>query len=70
MGWNFFEGAVFGFQVSGVMRMPRLILQNVSGSELWKGGAFGPESGVLMVIAVGVNMRAVLRQPFLTVAIQ
>jgi membrane protease YdiL (CAAX protease family) len=26
LGWNFFEGTVFGFQVSGVEEMPALIL--------------------------------------------
>jgi membrane protease YdiL (CAAX protease family) len=56
LGWNFFEGTVFGFQVSGVEGMPRLILQNVPGPQLWTGGAFGPEAGVLMIVAVGVNI--------------
>jgi membrane protease YdiL (CAAX protease family) len=47
-GWNFFENALFGFPVSGFDR-PGLFHINVSGPELWTGGAFGPEAGLLMI---------------------
>ncbi len=55
VGWNFFEGVVFGFQVSGLSEMPRLIFQTVNGPELITGGAFGPEAGLVMmpVLALG-----------------
>lgn len=56
LGWNFFEGTVYGFQVSGMEEAPRLVMQSVSGPELWTGGTFGPEAGLLMVLAVGVNI--------------
>lgn len=56
LGWNFFEGTVYGFQVSGLDGLPRLVLQHVAGPEIWTGGGFGPEAGVLMVLAVGVNV--------------
>ncbi|MDI6769966.1 MAG: type II CAAX endopeptidase family protein [Anaerolineales bacterium] len=57
IGWNFFEGTVFGFPVSG-MEFYRLIRHTVSGPELWTGGAFGPEAGlvVLPALALGVAL--------------
>lgn len=56
LGWNFFEGTVYGFQVSGWEEMPGLVLQHVVGPEIWTGGSFGPEAGLLMLLAVGVNI--------------
>jgi membrane protease YdiL (CAAX protease family) len=44
--WNFFEGSVFGFPVSGSSR-PSLLAVDVAGPELVTGGAFGPEGGLL-----------------------
>ncbi len=57
IGWNFFEGTLFGFPVSG-MEFYRLIRHTVSGPELWTGGAFGPEAGlvVLPALALGVAL--------------
>jgi uncharacterized protein len=54
IGWNFFEGIVFGFPVSGIASFPLLRMQ-VSGPALWTGGAFGPEAGliILPVILIG-----------------
>ena len=48
VGWNFFENAVFGFPVSGFDR-PGLFRITVSGPDLWTGGAFGPEAGLVML---------------------
>lgn len=47
IGWNFFENAVFGFPVSGFDR-PGLLHTVISGPELWTGGAFGPEAGLVI----------------------
>jgi membrane protease YdiL (CAAX protease family) len=55
IGWNFFEGAVFGFPVSG-MEFYRLVRQTVSGPELWTGGAFGPEAGLVILPALVLGM--------------
>lgn len=57
IGWNFFEGPVFGFLVSGTDFYP-ISRVTVSGPVLWTGGAFGPEAGliVLPAIAVGVGL--------------
>ncbi len=51
IGWNFFEGTVYGFQVSGLDAF-RLIRQRVGGPELWTGGLFGPEAGLLLIPAL------------------
>ena len=49
--WNFFQGPVVGFPVSG-MEMPSLIELATTGSEWITGGAYGPEAG-----AVGMTGR-------------
>ncbi|MBN1449672.1 MAG: CPBP family intramembrane metalloprotease [Anaerolineales bacterium] len=57
IGWNFFEGVVFGFPVSG-LDIYRLTRITVSGPELWTGGAFGPEAG--LIVLPGLLLGAVL----------
>lgn len=52
LGWNFFEGPVFGFPVSGLQDLPHLIQQQVDGPVPWTGGAFGPEAGLVLLPAL------------------
>jgi membrane protease YdiL (CAAX protease family) len=52
IGWNFFEGPVFGFPVSGLTDMPRLLIHTVNGPEIVTGGAFGPEAGLVIIPAM------------------
>jgi membrane protease YdiL (CAAX protease family) len=52
IGWNFFEGTVFGFPVSGMGGF-NLLRQTVAGPTLVTGGAFGPEAGLVVLPALG-----------------
>ena len=54
-GWNFFEGYVFGFSISGLDTFPSFIEQSVSGPSWITGGAFGPEAGIVLVPAIIVG---------------
>jgi membrane protease YdiL (CAAX protease family) len=51
IGWNFFEGVVFGFPVSGIETF-RLLRHTVNGPEIWTGGVFGPEAGLIVIPAL------------------
>ncbi len=60
--WNFFQGNVFGFSVSGHAELTSMtfIATKQTGPELWTGGAFGPEAGLLGVAAVLLGNFAIL----------
>ncbi len=59
VGWNFFEGTVFGFQVSG-LELFTLMRHQVSGPAWITGGDFGPEAGVIMLPAYAVGILLIL----------
>jgi len=50
-GWNFFQGQVFGFPVSGTESF-HLIRHTISGPPIITGGAFGPEAGLIVLAAM------------------
>lgn len=52
IGWNFFEGVGFGFPVSGLDDIYKLLRIQVHGPEIWTGGAFGPEAGLIVMPAL------------------
>lgn len=54
IGWNFFEGTVFGFPVSGLDISP-LVEHRVTGPEIITGGAFGPEAGLILLPALALG---------------
>ncbi|WP_430504086.1 CPBP family intramembrane glutamic endopeptidase [Haloparvum sp. PAK95] len=56
--WNLFQGAVFGFGVSG-LSLPATVLETEpTGPKLLTGGSFGPEAGVLGLAAIVVGCGA------------
>jgi len=48
--WNFMEGTVFGFDVSGAPTTYKIIDPVINGPEIITGGGFGPEASILAVI--------------------
>lgn len=51
--WNFVQGNVFGFPVSGnIFGGATVISIEQGGPPLWTGGAFGPEAGLLGIAAI------------------
>jgi hypothetical protein len=61
VSWNFFQGNVFGFPVSGNAMGPRVFDMAQGGDPLVTGGAFGPEAGIIGIVAMlcGVGLLAV-----------
>ena len=51
LGWNYFEGPVFGTQVSG-HNLSGLLSSTLSGPAAWSGGSFGPEAGLPCIIII------------------
>jgi uncharacterized protein len=55
IGWNLFEGPVFGFPVSGLN--PFMLTKiTVQGPALFTGGAFGPEAGLVILPALLIGL--------------
>lgn len=46
-GWNFIQGNIFGFPVSGDFQPSLITLQTADVSPLLSGGAYGPEGGLI-----------------------
>jgi membrane protease YdiL (CAAX protease family) len=52
ISWNLFQGIIFGFPVSGLKPFVSIFQTSQSGPILWTGGAFGPEAGLIGVVAI------------------
>jgi uncharacterized protein len=53
--WNFVQGPILGFPVSG-LKFPSLFSQTTSGSEILHGGAFGFEGSVIQFLVCILGM--------------
>jgi uncharacterized protein len=51
IGWNFFEGPLLGFPVSGIGTF-QLLRNQIAGPALFTGGSFGPEAGLVLLPAL------------------
>lgn len=51
IAWNFAQGYVFGFPVSGSDAHISLFATQQAGPTVWTGGAFGPEGGLMGLVA-------------------
>jgi len=60
-GWNFLVGPVLGLPVSGYEPRVSVLLSENLGPELWTGGAFGPEGGLLATLVLAIALTAMLR---------
>ena len=49
---TFFEGCVFGFPFGGQAGFSALLTTRQGGPDLWTGGAFGPQGGLITVVVV------------------
>ncbi len=59
--WNFFQGSVLGFPVSGRdFGNVTIIALQQGGPDLWTGAAFGPEAGLLGLVATIIGCGAIL----------
>jgi len=50
LSWNFFQGTVYGFTISGNSPTTHLFSVQQNGPNLWTGGAFGPEGGLMVLV--------------------
>lgn len=59
IGWNFFQGPVFGFNASGHAEETSLLTHELAGPRWLSGGEFGPEGSLLVVPVVLLALLAI-----------
>ena len=60
--WNFAQGCIFGFNVSG-FSTPTLLKCSQVGHNIINGGAFGPESSLIATVVVIISLILVVYYP-------
>lgn len=50
--WNYTQGGIFGFKVSGTENFYSLVTLTQSGNPVWTGGEFGPEGGIIGLLGI------------------
>lgn len=69
--WNYFQGSVYGFAVSGAYHPPELLQLVRDGPNLLTGGTFGPEGSLIVsviciiVLTAAFSLTGVRRKVFL-----
>lgn len=59
IAWGFFEEYIFGYANSGQAPLSSLMTNTLTGPELWTGGLFGPEGGLLVSLLILVDVALV-----------
>lgn len=62
IAWNYFQGCIYGFNVSG-LNIKGLFSMNVLKDNVLTGGAFGPEAGILTTLVIATGMLVVWKMP-------
>lgn len=61
IAWNFAQGNIFGFPVSGTAANTTSLITVTQGGPDWlTGGAFGPEGGLIGLVAMGIGMALII----------
>lgn len=60
MAWNFFQGSVFSFPVSGLYFQGIFSIQ-LNETNIFNGGAFGPEGGLITTIIIIITMAVMVK---------
>lgn len=58
IGWNYFQGPVFGYAASGLQSWPSLLEHTPSGPVWLTGGDFGPEASLVTIPVLGLALAA------------
>ncbi|RDC57313.1 CPBP family intramembrane metalloprotease [Pedobacter chinensis] len=58
--WNFFQGTILGFSVSGI-KFPSILMQERLENNIWNGGDFGFEGSMLCLVFQIISIIAVYR---------
>jgi hypothetical protein len=64
-GWHFAEDFILCVRVSGHATRPAIVEGTLTGSPLWTGGAYGPESSIW-----AIGMAAILSAVLIAIAIR